>query len=169
MLKLLFLCLLAGPGPIYSLSFTSSRGELIHFSDFKGKKILIVNTAGSSARAGQYARLEELYQKYKDSLVIIAFPSNDFGHEPDSDSTIVQKLSTRYSIHFLVAARTSVAGAGQHTVFKWLTNAELNGRDGNPVGNDFYKFLIDADGNWMGVFSDEVDPLGPEIINAIKP
>jgi glutathione peroxidase len=169
MFKLLLLFILVGPGPIYSLSFTSSQGKVVHLSDYQGKKILIVNTASGSAKANQYLKLELLYQKYKDSLVVIVFPSNDFGHEPDNDSVIAQKLISRYNIHFLVGSRTSVSGIGQHSVFKWLTNSEMNGRDANPVGNDFYKFLIDEDGNWLGVYSDDVDPMSPELQNAIKP
>lgn len=159
---------LSGPGPIYTLSFTDAQGNLVHFSDFKGKKILLVNAANGSPRASQYAGLERLYQQYKDSLVIIAFPSNDFGHEPGSDSEIRQAVAGRFGIHFLLASKTSVTGTGQHAVFEWLTTAELNGRASNPVGNDFYKFLIDSSGNWMGVFSDDVDPMSAEMQNAIR-
>ncbi|GGA87925.1 glutathione peroxidase [Puia dinghuensis] len=168
MLKLLFYFLLAGPGPIYSLSFTDAQGHLVQLSAFKGKKILLVNTASGSSRASQYASLEKLYELYKDSLVIIAFPSNDFGHEPATGAVISQNVVSQYNIQFIMAANISVTGATTHPVFQWLTSAALNGLDSNPVGNDFYKFLVDSAGNWKGVFSDEVDPMSAEMQNAIK-
>jgi len=159
---------LAGPGPIYSLSFADSQGNLVRLDSFKGKKILLVNTAIGSSRASQFAGLEQLYQQFKDSLVIIAFPSNDFGHESGADSVIRQAVSSRFGIHYILAGKAAVSGARQHAVFQWLTDSTLNGRASNPVGNDFFKFLIDGSGNWMGVFSDQVDPLSSELINAIK-
>jgi glutathione peroxidase len=168
MLKLLFYFLLAGPGPIYSLSFTDSQGNLVRLSSFKGKKILLVNTATGSSRAGQYSGLEQLYQNYKDSLVIIAFPSNDFGHESGADSVIRQAVTGRFGIHYILAGKAAVSGVRQPPIFQWLTDSTLNGRASNPVGNDFFKFLVDGSGNWVGVFSDQVDPLSPELVNAIK-
>lgn len=167
MLKFLIFLLFTGPGSIYSLSFYDSEGSLIHMSDFQGKKILLINTATGSSRASQFDGLEQLYQQYKDSLVIIAFPSNDFGHEPGTDSAIRQAVN-KYGIHFILAAKSSVKDSAQNAVYQWLTSAQLNGRASNAAGNDFYKFLIDGSGNWMGVFSDDVDPLSPEIQNAIK-
>jgi glutathione peroxidase len=162
------LFLLSGPGPIHSLSFQDSQGHTVQLSDFRGKKILFVNTASGSSSAAQYARLEQLYQQFKDSLVIVAFPSNDFGHEEGSDSAIRQWVGGTYSIHFILASKTKVSGAGQNEVYRWLTQSALNGTDSNPVGNDFYKFLIDEKGFWMGVFSDQVDPLSPQMLDAIR-
>ena len=168
MIKLLLMLLLTYPGPIYSLSFYDSQGNLMHFSDFAGKKILLVNTATASSRAGQYASLEQLYEMYKDSLVVIAFPSDDFGHEKGNDSTIRQAVIGQCAIHFILASKISVSGDGQDAVYQWLTQAALNGRASNAVKNDFYKFLIDGAGNWMGVFSDDVDPMSQQIQDAIK-
>ena len=168
MFKLLLMLLLTGPGPIYSLTFQDSQGNLVHFSDFRGKKILLVNTATGSSRAGQYASLERLYEMYKDSLVIIAFPSDDFGREKGNDSTIRQAVTGQYAIQFILASKVSVSGDAQHAVYQWLTHAALNSRASNAVKNDFYKFLIDGSGNWMGVFSDDVDPMSQVMQDAIK-
>src|SRR5579864_9552230 len=101
MLNLLFYFLLASPTSIYSLSFTDAQGHLVQLSAFKGKKILLVNTASASSRVSQYASLEKLYELYKDSLVIIAFPSNDFGHEPAATPVIGQQVISQYGIQFI--------------------------------------------------------------------
>jgi len=167
MLKLFMLLLLTGPAPIYSLSFRNAQGQSIPFSNFRGKKILLVNTATGSGKAAQFARLEQLYQQYKDKLVIIAFPSNDFGNEAGADSLIDRLVQNRYNIHFVLASKIVVTGAKLDSVYQWLTNAGFNGRASNKVGSDFYKFLIDESGNWTGVFSDAVDPMDPKLQNAI--
>ena len=153
---------------IYSLHFTSADGVTMNFSDFKGKKILIVNTAGSSRFAAQYASLETLSQKYGPSLVVIAFPSNDFGHELSSDIQIKSALSTNLDAHYLLAAKTPVTGANASDVFKWLSNADANGVFQNPPHGDFFKYLIDEKGQMIGVFSGVVDPMDSTIQNAVS-
>jgi glutathione peroxidase len=168
MFKILLLTFLATPPSIYSLSFRDSQGHVIPFNSFQGKKILLVNTASGSSRTGQYASLERLYQQYKDSLVIIAFPSNDFGHEAGSDSAIWQGVSRQFNIHFILAAKISVTGGARDPVYQWLTHSTLNGMKDNEVGDDFYKFLVDQSGHWIGVFSSMVDPMSNEMLNGIK-
>jgi glutathione peroxidase len=168
MFKILLLTILATPPSIYSLSFMDNQGHIIPFSRFQGKKILLVNTASGSSRTRQYASLERLYQQYKDSLVIIAFPSNDFGHEAGSDSTIRQGVTSQFNIHFILAAKISVTGGARDPLYQWLTHSTLNGIKDNEVGGDFYKFLIDQSGHWIGVFSDMVDPMSDEMLNGIK-
>ena len=167
MIKIFFVIVIAFSSGIYSLSTTSSGGSAINLSDFRGKKILFVNTATNSAYVSQYAKLEQLYQTYKDSLVIIAVPSNDFNNEPGTDSTIQDFVNTNYSISYLLASKQSVSGDSISPLYSWLTSAAQNGVLDNPVVGDFCKFLVDANGNIVGAFNGSVDPMDSVIQNAI--
>jgi glutathione peroxidase len=152
---------------IYSITATDIDGGTIHFSDFSGKKILIVNTAIGSPAVSQFERLEELYQLYKDSLVIIAFPSNSFGNETGTNQSIKDSIMNAYHIHFLLAGKIDVSGSGKAPVYQWLTQETQNGMLDNEVVDDFQKFLINKYGVLIGVFSSVVDPMDSTIQNAI--
>lgn len=152
---------------IYSISSADINGGQINFSDFQGKKILIVNTASNSPYVAQYAALEQLYQLYKDSLVVIAFPGNSFSNEPGSNASIKSFVTSTYNIHFLLAAKVDVSGSGQAPIYQWLTQQSQNGMMNIVVQSDFQKFLIDKDGTLIGVFSAAVSPLDSSIQNAI--
>jgi glutathione peroxidase len=152
---------------IYSISATDINGGQINFSSFQGKKILIVNTASNSSYVAQYAALEQLYQQYKDSLVVIAFPSNSFGNEPGSNTSIKNFVTSTYNTHFQLAAKVEVSGSSQATIYQWLTQQGQNGMMNNAVRGDFQKFLVDKDGTLMGVFSSTIDPMDNSIQNAI--
>jgi glutathione peroxidase len=153
---------------IYDFSLPSAQGvEPIHLSDYQGKKILIVNTASSSEQANQYTQLEELYEKYSDSLVVIAVPSNSFGNEQGSDSAIYNHLVDTYGVTFPVAGQTEVAGDSTCQLYQWLTQKALNGAIDTKVKTDFQKFLVDSDGQLIGVFAASVDPMSSDIQDAI--
>jgi glutathione peroxidase len=152
---------------IYSIHFKSNDGTDMSFNQFKGKKILLVNSSSGSKYAWQYGSLENLYQKYKDSLIVIAFPSNDFGHESASDPQIRSSINSAYKINYILAAKTSVTGTGKSPVFQWLTSSSMNGVLDNPVNGDFYKYLVDGNGQIIGVFSGSVDPMDSTIQKAI--
>ena len=154
---------------IYAFSVPAiGGGTAINFSDYRGKKILIVNTSSNSNFTPQYARLEQLYQRYKDSLVIIAFPSNDFNHEPGSEQSILSFVQNTYSIHYLLAGKTGVTGAGQSDLYKWLTTRDANGSMSSIVQYDFQKYLIGSDGHLMGYFTGAMDPMDATIQNAVQ-
>lgn len=153
---------------IYSYQIRTASDSVINLSSWSDKKILFVNTATNSPNAGQFAALEQLYQQYKDSLVIVAIPSNDFGNEPSTDSTMQTVIGNSYNIHFIVASKTSVSGDNQCPLYQWLTHSSLNGVVDNPVGNDFFKFLIDRSGHLAGVYSNIVDPMSDEMTNALN-
>jgi glutathione peroxidase len=140
----------------------------INFNAFAGKKVLIVNTAINSPDTIQYRKLEQLYQKYKDSLVIIAFPSNDFGHTPMSDSAIKNFIQTEYNVHYLLAAKTNVKGTSMSPIYSWLADIAKNGAMNSTVNYDFYKYLIDKNGNLVGIFSTTEDPMGTTIRAAVE-
>lgn len=152
----------------YSLSLNDTNGQPVPFSSFAGRKVLIVNTGINTADSAQYGRLEQLYQKYKDSLVIIAVPSDDFGHAPVSNDSIRNFVYSRYNIHYILAAKASVKGGTISPLYSWLADESQNGSMSIGVSSDFYKYLIDKDGLPAGVFARSVDPMSNELQNAIR-
>src|ERR671932_630975 len=127
---------------IYSFKVQGLSGGTIDFSKFKGKKIMIVNTASKCGNTPQYAELEQLYEKYKDKLVIVGFPANNFGgQEPGSKEEIGEFCKKNYGVTFPMTEKVSVKGDDIHPLFKWLvTEAEKKGFE-DPVKWNFTKFL----------------------------
>lgn len=152
----------------YGLPVTDMDGSPMDLHEYAGKKILIVNTAGDCREAVQYAALETLYQKYKDSLMIIACPSNSFGSEPTPDADVDSFVMNTYHISFRLAAKSEVAGESVSPLYAWLTSAALNGVTSSQVKGDFQKYLVDENGNLTGIFDASVDPMDPELQNAIE-
>jgi glutathione peroxidase len=153
---------------IYDYSIRDIDGNNINLSQFHGKKILIVNTASNSQYVSQYSSLEQLYEKYKDSLIVIAVPSGSFGNELPDSSAIRNFVISNYNIHFILASKTDVAGINQSPLYAWLTQAVKNGVMDNSLDNDFYKFLVDTNGNLVGAFAPSVDPMSQVVQNAIE-
>jgi glutathione peroxidase len=151
----------------HNLSFQNVDGNTINMSSFQGKKVLIANIATNSDKVNQLAGLQQLQQQYGDSLVVIVFPSNSFGHESRSNTEIKQYCQSNYNSTFIIAAKSSVTGTDINTVFDWLANKTLNGEMDAVTGGDFQKFLVDKDGMLIGVFSPKVSPTDSEIIEAI--
>ena len=138
--------------------------KMIDFQSFKGKKILIVNVASKCGYTGQYADLEKLYQTYKDQLVIVGFPCNQFlGQEPGSEEEIATFCSSKYGVTFPMTTKIDVKGKDQNEIYKWLTNKELNGKDDFKVKWNFNKFLIDEDGQLIDHFPSKVKPFDEAI------
>lgn len=153
---------------IYDFSLTDIDGNSFSLSQYKGKKILFVNTASQSGYAGQYGALEQLCQLYKDSLVVIAVPSNTFQSEPLDNVAIKNLVTGHYGVHYIITQKTDVAGAAQSPLYSWLTHQSQNGMMENSVNEDFYKFLVNGEGKLVGVFAPSVDPMSDEIQDAIK-
>jgi glutathione peroxidase len=169
MLVLLLACRLLFPaGDIYQFNVTGIDGKVIHFSDFRGKKILLVNIASGSPYAKQLSSLEQLHEQFNDSLVIIAFPSNDFGNEPADNPALSRLLTSQYGAHFLIAGKGSVSGAGQSQLFSWVTNGSLNGTMSRPVEADFQKYLINANGQVVAFFMPFVDPMDQMVRDQVR-
>ncbi|MEO6538321.1 MAG: glutathione peroxidase, partial [Ferruginibacter sp.] len=113
---------------IYQFKVPALEGGTIDFSAFKGKKILVVNTASACGYTPQYKELEQLYEKYQDKLVIIGFPANNFGgQEPGTNSEIKEFCTKNYGVTFPMAAKISVKGDDTAPIYKWLTNKTENG------------------------------------------
>ena len=152
---------------IYSLPLNDIDGNPINLGQFQGKKVLIVNTATNSSYVSQYDSLEQLYQKYKDSLVIIAIPSNSFGNESNDNPTIKDFVMSNYHIHYILAQKMDVTGDTRSALYSWLTHIEQNNMMNNDVQGDFFKFLIDGSGRLVGAFVPSVDPMSDDMQSVI--
>lgn len=151
------------PENVYQFKLNSIDGEPIDLSTFKGKKILIVNTASECGFTPQYAELEELSKKYKDQLVVIGVPANNFGgQEPGSNEDIQTFCEKNYGVTFTLAEKTSVKGEDINALFKYLTSANNPDFTGEIKWN-FEKFLIDENGNLIHRYRSAVKPLSFEI------
>lgn len=166
-LLLSFLLMLQSSSSFYSFKVNGSEGNPIDLSLYKGKKILIVNTASQCGYTSQYAALEELSKKYARQLVVIAFPANNFGgQEPGNDKEIRQFCSTKYNVSFPIAAKVSVKGDDIHPLFQWLVKQENPDFKGDIRWN-FEKFLIDENGKLIRRYRSGVKPLDSEITNSL--
>ena len=155
---------------IYQFEAEDINGKLIPISSFKGKKIMIVNTASKCGLTPQYKELEELYEKYKEkNFIIIGFPANNFmRQEPGDNKQIAQFCSATYGITFPMMAKISVKGKDMHPLYKFLTNKELNGKISSSVKWNFQKYLIDENGILVKVISPQTSPLDKEIIEWVE-
>jgi glutathione peroxidase len=149
---------------IYDFKVPGLDGNSIDLSKYKGKKILIVNTASKCGNTPQYEALEKLYEKYKDKLVIIGFPANNFGgQEPGTNVEIKEFCSKNYGVSFPMAEKVSVKGDDIHPLFKYLVGeAEKMGIQ-DPIKWNFTKFLVDEKGKLITVINNKVNPLSEEI------
>lgn len=154
----------------YSLQTATNDGSSLDFSTLKGKQILLVNTASDCGYTDQYDELEKLYQQYKNTIEIIAFPANDFKEqEKGTDSAIGAFCKKNYGVTFPIMARSIVIkSAGQNPVFQWLTNAASNGWNSKAPSWNFSKYLINEKGQLTHYFGPSISPLSKEIIAAIS-
>ena len=153
---------------IYSFKVKSVSGKEIDFSTFRGKKILIVNTASECGYTPQYAALEKLYEEHKQNLVIVGFPTNDFGHqEPGTNQQIDSFCKKNYRVTFPIAEKITVKGPETAPIYKWLTSKEQNGVLDATIKWNFNKFLIDEQGHLLKKFDSPVSPLSHEIIDLL--
>lgn len=149
---------------IYDFKVSSLDGNAIDFSKYKGKNILIVNTASQCGYTKQYADLEKLYEQYKGNLVIIGFPANNFGgQEPGTNKEIKEFCSKNYGVTFPMAEKISVKGEDIHPLFQYLTSKEKNGQMNADIKWNFTKFLINKEGKLVAVFPSSVNPMSEEI------
>jgi glutathione peroxidase len=157
------------PESIYSFKVESLTGGTIDLSKYKGKKILIVNTASKCGFTPQYKELEALYEKYKGKMVIIGFPANNFGaQEPGTNSEIATFCKQNYGVSFPMAAKISVKGNDMAPIYHWLTEKKYNKFSDNTVKWNFQKYLLDEKGNMVAVFLSNVKPDDKQIIDAIE-
>lgn len=183
-LILIFTAMLNGTS-IYDFKVSGLEGKEINFANFKGKKIMIVNTASYCGNTPQYKELETLYKKYQDKLVIVGFPANNFGaQEPGSNEDIKTFCQKNYGVTFPMAEKVSVRGDDIHPLFQWLVKQSQeiaknvsanNSKDfvwkkylQDPVTWNFTKFLVNEKGELEAVFHNKVNPLSEEILRHLN-
>lgn len=151
----------------YDFTFTGLDGAPMPLAQFKGRPMLIVNTASECGYTPQYEGLEALWQANKDKgLVVIGVPSNDFGaQEPGSSAEIASFCQKNYGVTFPLTAKVAVKGDTAHPFYQWA--ADQVGAEGRPKWN-FHKYLIGADGRMLVWFSTQATPMGPKIRAAVE-
>jgi glutathione peroxidase len=142
-------------------------GSTLRLADFKGRPVLIVNTASECGYTPQYAGLEELWLRYRDrGLVVLGVPANDFGaQEPGSEAVIQSFCRTSYGVDFPMTAKQTVIGGTAHPFYRWVV-AEF-GEAAAPRWN-FHKYLVAPDGSLAALWPADVEPLAPEITEAVE-
>ena len=149
---------------IYQFKIDALTNGSIDFKNFKGKKILIVNTASKCGYTPQYEELQALYEKYKDKLVVIGFPANNFGgQEPGTNAEIKEFCSSKFKVTFPMTTKVSVKGDDIHPIYKWLTSKEKNGVLNAEIKWNFNKFLLNEKGELIAYFPSKVKPMSEEI------
>jgi glutathione peroxidase len=156
------------PESIYDFKVKALDGGIIDFAAFRGKKILIVNTASKCGSTPQYKGLQELYERHKDNLVVVGFPSNNFlFQEPGTDEEIAAFCKRNYDVTFPMAAKISVKGRKMAPIYRWLTQKKHNGYADSTVKWNFQKYLANEQGQLVAVFGTKAQPNDPAIIAAI--
>ncbi len=154
---------------IYNIEIKSLQNNPILFSDFKGKYILFVNVASKCGFTPQYKGLEELHNTYKDNLVVIGVPCNQFGsQEPGSSSDIKEFCEVNYGVSFLITEKIEVKGDDQHPLYRWLTSKKLNNKKSSSVKWNFQKYIISPEGELIDYYFSITKPLSSKITKHLK-
>lgn len=153
----------------YDFKMLAIDGTEIDLSKYKGKKVLVVNTASKCGFTPQYKDLEALHQKMGDKLVILGFPANNFmGQEPGSNTEIASFCQKNYGVTFQMFEKIDVVGKNQHPLYKFLSDKTLNGWNDQAPSWNFCKYLIDENGRLLKFYKSGVNPLDDEIVNAVN-
>ena len=153
---------------IYDIKIEGINGKMIDLNAYKGKKILFVNVASECGFTKQYDGLQELYTTYKDKLVVIGLPCNQFGgQEPGAAPEIESFCRLNFGVDFPLTTKVKVKGKGQHELYEWLTTKAKNGKKNSSVKWNFQKYLIDENGVFVDVFYSMTKPMSKKITNLI--
>lgn len=149
--------------PLYGFRLPDIDGRPVDLKTFKGKVLLIVNTASMCGNTPQYAGLQEMYERYQErGFEVLAFPANDFGQqEPGTNQEIKGFCYTKYSVSFPLFSKISVVGKDKHPLYRYLT--EQSAFPGRVTWN-FQKYLVDRSGNVIGKYDPSMNPLSPAIL-----
>jgi glutathione peroxidase len=168
-LLLLSNVLIASAQSIYDSKINTIDGINIDFNDFKGKYILFVNVASKCGFTKQYAQLEELYQAYKNDLVVIGLPCNQFGGQEPGDAQEIKSFCTEnFGVSFIITEKINTKGPELHPIYAWLTDKKLNGKINSTVKWNFQKYLLNKEGNLIDYFNSSTSPMSSKIINLIN-
>ena len=160
---------MSGNDSIHQFKVPSIDGGEIDFSDFRGKKILVVNTASDCEFTQQYSQLQELFTTYKNTMTVVGFPSNNFGEqEPGTDREIRNFCSYRYGVTFPLASKSDVIGKNANPVFEWLTSQEFTSGKNKKITWNFQKFLLDEQGKLIAVFPPAEEPINDVLLDMLN-
>jgi len=150
----------------YAFRMKSLDGKEVDFSQYKGRKVLLVNTASECGYTPQYADLQQLHQTHGRDVVILGFPANNFGgQEPGSNEEIASFCQKNYGVSFPMFEKISVVGEDRHPLYAWL---EQNAPNHEKPNWNFCKYLVDENGQVVAFYSSKVKPMGAEILTAIQ-
>ncbi len=153
-----------GLGSFYDFKIKSLSGEEIDFSKYRGKNLLIVNTASKCGYTYQYADLEKLHDQLGDKVEILGFPANNFlWQEPGSNEEIAEFCEKNYGVKFQMFEKISVKGKDKHPLYRWL-----EAKSGKSPSWNFNKYVINKSGEVVGFFPAKVNPLDDEILSLLK-
>jgi glutathione peroxidase len=151
-------------GSIYDFKMKSLEGKEIDFAQYKGKNMLIVNTASKCGYTYQYEDLEKLHELYGDKVTVLGFPANNFlWQEPGSSEEIATFCQKNYGVKFQLFDKISVKGSDKSPLYKWL-----EAKSGNSPSWNFCKYVIDKSGKVVGFFPPKVKPLDKEIVTLVS-
>ncbi len=155
---------------VHDFTVKTIDGQEVSLADYKGKVLLIVNTASKCGYTPQYAGLESLYEQYKDKgFAVLAFPANEFGkQEPGSDAEIKQFCSQRYDVTFPLFSKIVVKGQGIHPLYQYLTGKQSNPDFAGDIPWNFAKFLVDGQGRVIARFAPGDAPESEKVKGAIE-
>jgi len=149
---------------IYDIAINTIDGKAIDFSSFKGKKILFVNVASKCGFTKQYKELQKLSDTYKDTLVVVGVPCNQFGKQEPGDAAEIQSFcQVNYGVTFLVTEKVDVKGANQHPLYTFLTCEILNGKRDSTVKWNFQKYIVSEKGTLIDHYYSITSPLSKKI------
>ena len=152
------------PGSIYDFSIQSLDGRLIDFSIYRGKPLLIVNTASQCGFTPQYADLQKLHEQYGNLVTVLGFPANNFlWQEPGTNKEIAAFCERNYGVRFTLFEKISVKGKNAHPLYQWL-----KARSGKSPSWNFCKYLISSEGEVLAFYPSRVNPLDEDILKRIR-
>ncbi len=155
----------SAPATVYDFTVKSIDGNDVKLSQYKGKKLLIVNTASECGYTPQYKELEALYKKHGDKVTVLGFPANNFGgQEPGTEAQIATFCEKNYGVTFPLFSKVSVQGADTAPLFKFLADKARNGAVGEAPNWNFCKYLVDEKGHVLKFYPSKVTPLSPELL-----
>jgi glutathione peroxidase len=157
-------------GSFYDFKMKTLDGkQTVDFSQFKGKKVVVLNTASACGYTPQYADWEKFYKANKDKVVVLGFPANDFGaQESGSNAEIATFCQKNYGVSFPMFEKIHVVGSEQHPLYQWLTTKDLNGwNDKAPTWN-FCKYLLNERGELVSFFGSKIKPDSEDFLAALK-
>jgi len=156
--------------PFHQLKLKQNDGKELDFSKYKGKKILLVNTASNCGYTGQFEDLQKLHEKSQDKIAIVGFPANDFKEqEKGSDKQISEFCKLNYGVTFPLSQKSQVVkGKAQNPVYQWLTDPAQNGWNKHQPDWNFSKYLIDEEGTLTHYFGPAVSPLDPAVVKELE-